>query len=119
MSKVTIRFETPAMAKPRPRGTGNQFYMPPDYMAWKASIAEEVALLYRNTHFTGPVNIAVTVGKMYFIVTIEESEVERHGRADLDNLVGGIFDAIQDAGLIENDRFVTEFKAMFESEDKE
>jgi Holliday junction resolvase RusA-like endonuclease len=116
VSKFEVTFSRPAMAKPRPRGTGNQFYMPPDYMAWKENIAQEILLLCGRTHFEGPIHVAIVIGKDSFTVKIEESHRTRHGRADLDNLVGGVLDSIQDGGLIDNDRNVTEVEAWYDTD---
>jgi Holliday junction resolvase RusA-like endonuclease len=116
VSKLILTFSRPGKPKPRPRGKGKHFYNPPDYTEWKADIAEEVALRYRKAHFKGPVSIGISFARKTFTVTIEETDRQRHGRSDIDNLAGGVLDALQDAGIIENDRFVTVLEAWFDVE---
>ena len=117
MSKVRLTFDRPAMAKPRPRGKGRQFYMPPLYMEWKKDVALEAALRYAKTQFEGPVSIKISIRRTRFVVEINQSLRKRFGRADLDNLAGGVLDALQDAGVIDNDRNVVDMEVWFDDED--
>ena len=46
-------------------------------------------------------------------ITIMDSDRPRFGQSDIDNLAGGVLDALQDGGLIMNDNKVVELHAMF------
>ena len=113
---IVLTFDRPAKAKPRPRGKGKVFYNPPDYMEWKADIALEAALKYAKTKFEGPVAIKISFRPTTFTVEIRQTNRPRFGRSDLDNLAGGVLDALQDAGVIDNDRNVTDLEVWFDNE---
>lgn len=98
--------------KARPRVTTNGTYMPKPYRDWKQTITEYLQVS-RISRMEGPVCLAVTFTPTQMIVAIEPSQVARYGNADLDNLVGGLMDVLQDAGVIGNDRSVVAIHASF------
>ncbi len=114
MSKVVIRIDQPAKPKPRPRGKGKHFYNPPEYTQWKQDVATELLARFPRPRFRGRVAISIKFGRKGFVVTIEDTEQGRHGQSDIDNLAGGVLDALQDAGVIDNDRNVTVLAARFD-----
>ena len=102
------------LPKPRPRVTRNGTFNPHAYTQWKSDIAEFVALTTKQQH-EGRVEMTMTFRKDSVHVVIEDTEQERFGRADIDNLSGGILDACQEAGIIVNDRNVTIIHGRFET----
>lgn len=110
------------MSKPRPRGSGKNFYMPAEYMAWKQQVATMlVEAGIPTSNYEGPVELVVTFSsdKMYLQVTPLldiETRPKHLKRNDLDNLVGGIMDALQDANVIRDDVQVLRIVASFDQE---
>jgi len=93
--------------------------MPKEYMEWKQAIAQDLQL-NRVKPFHGRVEIALTFNKRSVDVVIRECEhVVRFGNADIDNLAGGIMDALENSGVLDNDRDVVSLYATFPTEDVE
>ena len=110
--KMTFPF--PAKPKARPRG-GRSWYMPRPYMEWREQVVEAIEATDLEG-LTGRVAVDVTFDKDSFTVKISptnKNRKDRYGNADLDNLVGGVLDALQDAQAIENDRDVVILVAKF------
>ena len=127
MTNQPFSFEIPWRGKPKPRprftsDTEHKAYNPDDYMAWKENIAElmlvkglpsahgkvRLDLLFRSEN----VNVRV-------IPIIGDRQRAKYVMADIDNLSGGIMDALQDAGTIGNDRNVLELHATIDKRTKE
>lgn len=108
----------PAMAKKRPRFNSEQrrAYMPKEYMEWKENVAGFMAL-QKLPSLQGNVALDVTFKKTGFVVIAAETKIRRFGSADIDNLIGGVMDAIQDAGGYRNDRQVTAARMQFNKEE--
>ena len=115
--KTVLELPWQGLPKPRPRVTKHGTYNPKDYTSWKTDIAELVALTVKNQH-TGRVKVGMVFRRDSVTVTIEDTDNERFGRADIDNLSGGILDALQEAGIIVNDRNVTVLTGRFDNEEK-
>lgn len=116
--RFIVDLEIPPMPKKRPRVTRNGTFMPAEYVTWK----EEVGVLVVNAMrlvsaeaFTGRIELDVTFHRKRMTVLILETDNERHGRADIDNLLGAVMDAMQDAGVIDNDRDVTAISGRFDT----
>ncbi len=97
--------------------------MPPDYVEWKAAVGTLMLLELRKQKlkpFTGRVWVTAAFSKDRFTITIEDAKMEgyRFGQSDIDNLAGGVLDAAQEAGIIDNDHDVVNLLAAF-VEDKE
>lgn len=95
--------DLPPMAKARPRVTRRGTYMPANYTKWRKVFA---ARCYRPFQpFLGRISVIIRVytksGKM---------------RPDLDNVVGAVLDAMQDAEVLANDRLVTHLEASLEKD---
>ena len=102
------RFTLPwaGIPKPRPRVTANGTFMPKRYTDWKDAVAEWVALNKIPSH-DGPLAINLRFSRDGVHVEIEymPDDMKRDGvQGDIDNLAGGVYDALQDAGIIENDK---------------
>lgn len=82
-----------AMGKARPRVCGRRAFMPKKYTEWKASFGRRARSIAGGGAIDGRFGIAGVIvtksGKM---------------RSDLDNSIGSILDALQDVGIIGNDR---------------
>lgn len=91
--------------------------MPKDYTQWKSNVVEYLDLMAStsNSHFDGPVEINCTFYEEGALVSIsaveEEYQRAKHVRGDIDNLVGGIMDALQESTLIDNDSQVVRITA--------
>ena len=72
-----------AKPKARPLSGNGRMFVPREYQAWKASIRHELASVYQPVPILGAVNIGI------------ELHAPNKPRGDLDNLAGGILDAIQ------------------------
>lgn len=106
-----IRIPYPAKPKARPRVTSRGTYMPKAYTEWKKAVGMIMAL--RMKPLTGRVQVSMVFHSDHFTISVNKTEKERHGRADLDNLIGGVLDALVDAGVIEDDRDVVWLEGVF------
>lgn len=79
-------------AKARPRVTARGTYMPPAYQAWRMDFVAAVNQ-QRWEPVTGP-----------FAIVLRFVTKSGTMRPDLDNAVGACLDALQDAGVVANDR---------------
>jgi len=105
------RIPWPGKSKPRPRVTRRGTYNPPEYTEWKENVA--IVLGAALPHMSGNVRLGLTFDETGIDVVIVETERERFGRNDIDNLAGGVMDALQDAGVIDNDARVVYLTAYF------
>ena len=92
---VTMLISMPPMGKARPRVTkSGHAFMPSSYTKWKKDFATRAVFAWRPwPNITGPFSIKITIGTK-----------SGKMRSDLDNSAGSVLDALQDAGLIANDR---------------
>jgi Holliday junction resolvase RusA-like endonuclease len=105
--------------KPRPRVTRHGTHNPREYTEWKGNVAEYIAAATREK-FEGPVKVSMEFYSDEVAVIIQEytsadsAQMVRakYVTADIDNLVGGVMDAMQDSGLIENDKQVVNVSAL-------
>jgi len=105
----------PAKSKARPRkGANGRMHMPTDYSQWKRDFAWAAKTAMRGKRFENEVDVIMSFRKDSVNITIMESERPRFGQSDIDNLAGGVMDALQDGGLIVNDSKVVDLHAMFE-----
>jgi len=114
--RLVTYVDIPPMPKKRPRVTSNGTYMPKDYVEWKQGVgylARGALKKQRIPEFVGRVRMGVTFDKQGFLLIIEETDNNRFGNADLDNLVGAVMDACQDCQVIHNDRDVIELTTRF------
>ena len=105
--------------KARPRvGVNNKPFMPPKYMAWKKELAAELELQgLASLHLSNSMSLEVifaTEGMWVQLREIKNFQRATHVRADVDNLIGGLMDGLQDAGVIENDELIVEVHGWLE-----
>jgi Holliday junction resolvase RusA-like endonuclease len=81
--------------------------MPDWYTDWKAAVAEQFQILglLKGEPIQGNLKLLARFGSDHMDLQLVPVDRIRppHVRADVDNLVGGIMDAMQDAALIVND----------------
>ena len=116
-----IRLPLKGMPKKRPRaGVYRQpgvVYMPPEYMAWKEQIAAELQIqrLLTGDPIEGNLQLIARFGADFIdmqLLVLDKEVRPRGMNADIDNLTGGLMDAIADAGLIVNDRQIIGIEAV-------
>jgi len=90
--------------------------MPKDYSKWKDDFAWLARQAMKGKQFIGNVNVTMKFHKDRVDITITDSERKRFGRSDIDNLCGGVLDALELGGLIVNDNKVVDLHGMFEVE---
>lgn len=102
------------MPKKRPRVTSHGTFMPRRYVDWKEEVgAELVGGMSGQVDY--PVELFVAfesdrtgVQLMPMPAAVRPKHLKR---ADIDNLVGGVMDAMQDAGVLADDRLVYQVNA--------
>lgn len=101
-----------AKSKPRPRVTIKGTYMPPSYMDWRKDFGKLVRAL-RIPKFDGNVKLALIFETDGVWVKVEPIDNERpkHVRADIDNLIGGVMEVLQDTQVVTDDRNVVQVVA--------
>ena len=76
--------------------------MPKEYMEWKEAISDFLRLQKLPT-MTGSCSLVVKFYKDRIELMMAESDQSRFGKSDIDNLLGGLMDALEDAGIYKND----------------
>jgi len=113
--KFVIPFAGKPKARPRLNANGPTF-MPKDYMEWKDRVIEwaRFSRLHKQ-RIEGTVHIYAVFDTDKILVEVTPCGHKRPKGVggDLDNLVGGLLDALQGAGVIDNDRNVMEIVASF------
>ena len=117
----TVTIPYPAKPKARPRVTTaydgtSHTYMPATYTEWKENVANVIRLYGKN--LSGKVITSMVFHPTHFTLRVQETEKQRFGRADLDNLVGGVMDAMQDSGVIRDDHDVVWIEAVFAQDEE-
>ena len=105
----------PVRGKPkaRPRVVDKHAYMPDDYMAFKGKVDSEMRIrgMIPREMVTGPLSLDAVFGTdgMWFQLRPVPGHVRAvHVQADVDNLLGGLMDALQDATVYEDDKQIVE-----------
>ena len=115
MTPLTLNIGLKPKPAPRPRGKG-PVHNPADYTAWKTAFGflalEQTRIALRNGQpmpsAAAPVELRITLTPTTVQVTIVETALTRPAKVtgDLDNYAKAISDALQDCGIILNDRQV-------------
>jgi len=86
--------------------------MPAKYMAWKEQLGNELRRLgLSSLELSNSMSLEVVFGSDAMWVQLRELKDFRrakHVTADIDNLMGGLMDGLQDAGVIADDKFIVE-----------
>jgi Holliday junction resolvase RusA-like endonuclease len=100
MNDLTLVIPIGPMAKARPRVTRRNVYMPAHYQAWREKFAG---------YCLGAREVVGT-----FALTVAFRTKTGNMRPDLDNAVGAVLDALQDAKVIANDSACKSLVAFLE-----
>lgn len=101
-----------AKPKPRPRVTqdGQHTYMDKEYVEWKEAVGE-VVVAQRLPVLSGPLSLVVKFYSDRVELMLSEGAPPRFGQGDIDNLLGGLMDALQEAGVYKNDIQIARIQA--------
>lgn len=105
-----IRLPIRGMPKARPIVTGRNTFMPPDYTAWKEQVIVELqaqGVLLPN--YDVPRALKAMFGTDYIefqLFPLEGHVRAKHVKGDIDNLTGGLMDALEQGDVIKNDRLI-------------
>lgn len=101
---------------PRPRGKkGQGAYYPPEYNAYRDELLWRIRQAVKGRpRLAEPLKITVSITLEGFEVQIEPGPVRPKGmRGDIENFVKGLLDGLQQAGVVEDDRWVHELNVRF------
>lgn len=117
-----MRIPKKGMPKKRPVVTRNNTYMPPDYVAWKREVGEELkAMGVASDQHIGNVALEVILGSdAMWVQVIPVSDTKPKGMrtSDVDNVVGALMDALQDYGVFKDDKQVVQLDVSYRQEDE-
>jgi Holliday junction resolvase RusA-like endonuclease len=107
-----IRLPIRGMPKARPlfNSKTKQAYMPEEYTQWKRQVRDELGLqgIFRPP-VDMPMKLKAVFGEDYIefqLFPMEGHQRAKHVKADIDNLAGGLMDALEQGGIIKNDRLI-------------
>lgn len=106
-----LRLNLRGKPKPRPRVTENGTYNDGEYTRWKWAVGHELRALGIKNQIVAPVRLDAVFGTDYIdfqLFPLIDHVRPKHVRADVDNLSGGLMDALQEAGTIANDELIRE-----------
>lgn len=98
-----------AMPKARPRSSGGRVYMSDEYMGWRKDfgtlLKSELTKYRSRRHFLGPVEVYLSFYPHGVRIQVMESMTVRrkHVRGDIDNLIGGVMEVLEDTEVVTND----------------
>ena len=114
----TLNFVLPwrTIPKPRPRVTRYGTHMPQEYTDWKGNVADFLFASRMDAGLEGPV-----ICKFEFdtdttgvsVIPLRQAYPRPlHVKGDIDNLSGGVMDALEDGGVFTNDKQVVKLEAV-------
>jgi Holliday junction resolvase RusA-like endonuclease len=112
-----IRLPIIGMPKARPKfnSVTRQVYMPEDYTQWKHGVSD--ALVDQGIHapyHEDPMKLKAVFGEDYIefqLFPVEGHRRAKHVTADIDNLAGGLMDALEQGQVIKNDKLIVRLDA--------
>ena len=117
-----IRIPMRVVPKARPRVTKNGTFMPKGYMAWKKEFVTQLkALRVPANKYAGNVALEVIfdTDEMWVqLVPINDKKPKHLKRIDIDNAIGAVMDALQDAQIIEDDKQVVQLDVSYLQKDE-
>ena len=105
-------------SKPRPRVTSRGTYNDSEYTQWKEAVAEWVVVAGVPV-LSGPLSLLVKFKKESMEVMLSEGAPPRFGQSDIDNMSGGLMDALQLSGTFKNDIQIAQLSAQIIKEIKD
>jgi Holliday junction resolvase RusA-like endonuclease len=116
-SKPTLYIHQSPIGAPRPRarkaGGFARVYNPPEYTAWKTAAANDLKAYWKHEPINGGfVNLAINVyfkrPKTLMRKKDPTAPIFHNKRPDADNVAKAIIDAMVDAGVMTDDKFVVQ-----------
>lgn len=98
-----------AKPKARPRVVDGRAYMPPEYQQWRTDfgtlLKSEIAKTRSQRRIIGPVELYLSFYRHGVRIQIQEVTTIRrkHVRGDIDNLIGGVMEVLEDTEVVTND----------------
>ncbi len=90
--------------------------MPPKYREWKKAIAEYVKVQHPRKQLVRPLRMVIHFRSEETFVELTEFDTDfkraKYVTGDIDNMLGGVLDALEDSGLIANDKQVVHVVAV-------
>ena len=108
MLDVFVKLRAKPKARPRTTKSGHA-YMPKDYMKWREDfgvlLKSEIARVRSQRRMVGPVELYLSFyAHGVRIQIVEATSIRRkHVRADIDNLIGGVMEVLEDMEVVTND----------------
>ena len=105
-----VRLPMRGMPKKRPQVTKNGTFMPKKYTDWKHEVSD--ALVDQgifSPYFQEPMSLKAVFGEDYIefqLFPMPGHHRAKHVTADIDNLAGGLMDALEQGQVIENDKLI-------------
>jgi Holliday junction resolvase RusA-like endonuclease len=100
-------------ARPRTNTKTGDVYMPKEYQEWRRDfglLLKSEINKYRDQwrHFDGPVEVYLSFYPHGVRIQVMDSMTVRrkHVRADIDNLIGGVFEVLEDIKVVTNDSMI-------------
>ena len=104
---IHLDLATKPKARPNVNFSKGIVYMPPAYEEWRENMVAELltSVVPRGPTPDGPMFLECRFGRDFTDFQIYKADVDRPTgvRGDLDNLLGGFMETLQDAGIIIND----------------
>jgi Holliday junction resolvase RusA-like endonuclease len=100
------------MPKARPRVTIKGTFMPPEYAEWRkdfGTLLKSALNKAKGEHkFIGPVEVYLSFYPHGVRIQVMDSMTVRrkHVRGDIDNLVGGVMEVLEDIKVVTNDSMI-------------
>ena len=107
-----VRLPIRGMPKARPvfNTKTKNVYMPADYEAWKSRVQEQLAIQGVKAHnLDVPMRLEAMFGTDYIEFQLFPEpwhQRAKHVKADIDNLSGGLMDALEQGNIIDNDKLI-------------
>ena len=113
---IQLHLATKPKARPNVNFTQGIVYMPQDYEDWRQDMLREFVArgLTKGPSLTMPLRLDVNFGRDFTEFQLYPSPIERPTgiRGDIDNLLGGFMETLQDAGIIVNDSQITQIRSQ-------
>ncbi len=105
------------VGKARPRHHGRQAYMPKPYQRWMQLVVDELKEQFVGKPTSDPVLVRMMFSETGAEIEVMPTSHERplyNRRSDIDNMAGAVLDAMQHAGIFENDKQVHRLEVWFD-----
>jgi Holliday junction resolvase RusA-like endonuclease len=109
-----VRIPFRGKPKPRPRVDRSATHNPTEYTEWKQDVVDFLAGLHSqqlNIDFPMQLRVVFMSDSIYFqLYELENVKRPKYVQGDVDNLVGGLMDALQDTGVVVDDRWILDLE---------